>query len=346
MIYLILALAALMLAVVLLPTSRKAVTSTEDTQRSDLLEERDLLVSELRDLSTQSLPEAERERAELTFKARLARVLRALDELPPAPSGVTLSRPAHLPALLVTLLCASLLIGGGFTFFQSWRYMGVGDAEAKQLQNVLKLPELQSKASRSQNPEDIRAYARAAFDAGKFRESAQAYGDLINLTRDTKDAEALRRLGVFMSTNEKFRAQGLGLVQLSVQLEPKEPEGYLLLGYTYVNNGAPQEALDAFLKFRDLRPMSLEADEQIAQLRSALGQNASGEELFAQNCSSCHGTQGEGKTAPSLLSSAAIRDEAALRNIIQNGVGSMPAFPELKGKTLDALVQYTQSLQK
>lgn len=344
--YLILAFAVVMLAVVLLPTSRRATTTTEDTQRSDLLEERDLLVHELQDLGTQSLPENERERAELTFKARLSRVLKALDELPPAPSGVVLSRPAHLPALLVLLACASVLIVGGFSFFQSWRYMGVGTAESKQLKNVLKLPELQSKASRSQNPEDIRAYARAAFDAGKFQESAQAYGDLLNLTKDTRDPEALRRLGVFLSTNEQYREQGLNLVQLSVQQAPKEPEGYLLLGYAYVNNGSGQEALDAFLKFRDLSPMSLDADEQISQLRAALGEDTTGEELFAQNCSSCHGPKGEGKTAPSLLSSTAVRDASGLKSIIQNGAGAMPAFPGIKGEDLDRLVEHVQGLQK
>ncbi|GGJ34224.1 c-type cytochrome [Deinococcus roseus] len=345
MIYLMLAVATVMLILVLLPTSKKALTTPEDSQRNDLLEERDLLVTELKDLSTQGLPPQEKERAELTFKARLARVLKALDDLPPAPPATALSRPAHLPALLTTLLCASVLIVGGFSFFQTWRYSGVGGTEARQLQNVLKLPELQSKASLTKKPEDIKTYARAAFDAGKFQEAAQAYGDLLNLTKNTQDAEALRRLGVFLSTNEQYRQQGLQFVQMAVQLEPKEPEGHLLLGYAYMNNNAAQEALQAFLKFRDLNPSSLEADEQISQLRAALGEDTSGEELFAQNCASCHGSRGEGKTAPSLLSSSAARNEAALKAIIQKGVGSMPAFPNLTEAQLDALVQHVKTLK-
>lgn len=345
MMYLILALAVVMLVAVLLPTSRKAVATVEDTQRSDLQEERDLLVSELRDLSVQSLPDTERERAELVFKARLARVLKALDELPPAPSGTALSRPAHLPALLLTLGCASLMIVGGFTFFQSWRYKGINEGEAKQLQNVLKLPALQTRASTTKNPEDIRAYARAAFDAGKFQQSAQAYADLLNQTKNTRDPEALRRMGVYLSTTEEYKQQALGLVQSAVEQDPKEAEGYLLLGYTHMNNGNGQEALDAFLKFRDLKPMSLEADEQIAELRAALGNNATGAELFAQNCAACHGPEGKGKTAPSILNSAAMNDTATLKALIQKGAGAMPAFPSIKGEALEALVKHVQSLK-
>lgn len=344
MMFFLITLAAVLLAVVVLPASRKATVLPEDTQRTELLEEREILTRELQDLQTQNLPADQLERAELTYKARLARVLGALDLLPPIPSSTVLSRPAHLSALLVMLLSASVVVVGAFSFFPSWRYTGLGQGEAKQLQNVLKLPELRFKAQGSSDPAVQKAYAQAAFDAGEFKDAAQAYTEV--LRQNARDPEALRRLGVYLTTVEQFKQQGLSLVQSAVQLEPKTPEGHLLLGYAYQNNGALQQALDSFLKYRDLEPSSLEADDPINQLKAALGETNSGAEIYAQNCAACHGKAGEGKTAPSLLNSAALNDANALKTIIQHGAGAMPAFPKLTGKTLDALVQHLQGLKK
>jgi cytochrome c oxidase cbb3-type subunit 3 len=60
--------------------------------------------------------------------------------------------------------------------------------------------------------------------------------------------------------------------------------------------------------------------------------------LYAQNCSGCHGAQGRGGAAIALANPVylAIVDEAAVRNVVANGVHgtSMPAFAQRAGGML------------
>jgi cytochrome c oxidase cbb3-type subunit III len=62
------------------------------------------------------------------------------------------------------------------------------------------------------------------------------------------------------------------------------------------------------------------------------------ETLYAENCAGCHGAEGRGGAAIALANPVylAIADEAAIRNVIANGVRgtSMPAFAESAGGML------------
>jgi len=62
------------------------------------------------------------------------------------------------------------------------------------------------------------------------------------------------------------------------------------------------------------------------------------ETLYAENCAGCHGAEGRGGAAIALANPVylAIADDAAIRNVIANGVGgtSMPAFAESAGGML------------
>lgn len=70
-------------------------------------------------------------------------------------------------------------------------------------------------------------------------------------------------------------------------------------------------------------------------------QQASAEQLYAANCSSCHGSNGQGGVGPSLVANKSATNEANVRNIIQYGRGNMPGFiAQLEADKLEILVQY------
>jgi cytochrome c oxidase subunit 2 len=59
---------------------------------------------------------------------------------------------------------------------------------------------------------------------------------------------------------------------------------------------------------------------------------ALGKEAFTGVCASCHGFEGEGLIGPAIASSPTLQDPKALRDLLQNGSGEMPAV----GRTWDA----------
>jgi mono/diheme cytochrome c family protein len=76
------------------------------------------------------------------------------------------------------------------------------------------------------------------------------------------------------------------------------------------------------------------------------------ETLYAENCAGCHGAEGRGGAAIALANPLylAIADDAAIRNVIANGVGgtSMPAFAEgaggmLTDKQIDVITTQVRS---
>lgn len=76
---------------------------------------------------------------------------------------------------------------------------------------------------------------------------------------------------------------------------------------------------------------------------------AKGQQVYAQNCASCHGENGEGVVAPPLVGVAKtypdIEKQIAL---ISNGVkgSSMPAWKDkLSAEDIRAVAEYTRSLQ-
>ncbi|HXF97050.1 MAG TPA: cytochrome c oxidase subunit II [Gaiellaceae bacterium] len=66
-------------------------------------------------------------------------------------------------------------------------------------------------------------------------------------------------------------------------------------------------------------------DERAAEQASARGSIALGEEEWAGVCAKCHGLAGEGGVGPRIAGSAVLADEAALRRIVREGRGAMPA---------------------
>jgi len=69
------------------------------------------------------------------------------------------------------------------------------------------------------------------------------------------------------------------------------------------------------------------------------GDPAAGANVYAANCASCHGVNGEGGTGPALAGEA--EETAELEDIILNGEGEMPAIP-LEDQELADVIAYLQ----
>lgn len=76
-------------------------------------------------------------------------------------------------------------------------------------------------------------------------------------------------------------------------------------------------------------------------------QDATGEQIYAQLCATCHGADLSGAVGPALGpgSSAADETDDYLEFTVVNGRGRMPSFPSLDDQQVDRLVAYLREAQ-
>jgi alcohol dehydrogenase (cytochrome c) len=74
---------------------------------------------------------------------------------------------------------------------------------------------------------------------------------------------------------------------------------------------------------------------------------AAGQQIFAQRCASCHGTNGGGgEFAPSILERVPLRSDEELINLLHNGLPSgMPAFPDIADTQRSNLISFLRTLK-
>jgi mono/diheme cytochrome c family protein len=79
---------------------------------------------------------------------------------------------------------------------------------------------------------------------------------------------------------------------------------------------------------------------------SAPVESTLGEQLYALNCASCHGVQGQGGSGPAIAGNSRATDAANVQNIITYGRGTMPGFSAtLTPEQIETLTQFvTQEL--
>lgn len=349
MIYFFLALlAAFWLAVTFAPALGRARAESLDSARADLEEERDLIYRQLEELEPEQpsdgtiLPELERER--LRLKVRAARVLTELDTLPPKPQARVLEKRATPTVVGVAIAVVAALVIGLFTFLSSWQQKGLTSDYTQLLKTSARVSALEQKA-KSGDVKPLLELADAYFDLSRVADAARAYGTV--LQKNPKEPRALRRFGLLLALQPSKVSQGLGLLELSTQVAPQEPEGFLLLGSIYRQLGQFDKAVVALERYKKLTPNGREADALLAQLQPGTQLLASrGSSLYTQNCAGCHGAQGQGGSAPSLQESAVLVDKAALESIIVGGKGAMAGYPKIQGTDLKQLTQFVQTLKK
>jgi cytochrome c-type biogenesis protein CcmH len=282
----------------------------------------------------------------LELENRAARVLRALDALPPAPG----KRPGRGVGVGGVLLALTLVGVGAVTFVPRWQLAALDSAEGTAVQSALSLPGLKQSAQRAGTSGAYLNWGDAAFTSGRYDQASQAYAGALKL--DPRQPRALRRLGIMLITgqggpapsDQQQASQAFLLVRTAAQLAPQDPESQLLLGYALNSFGQGDQALAALERYRTLAPQGREADDLIATLQASRDRSDPGARVYAANCASCHGAAGFGGLGPNLHESRLSR--AALKTITLNGKGSMPGFPDIRGAELEALLDRLESWEK
>ncbi|MFC4427464.1 c-type cytochrome [Deinococcus navajonensis] len=334
-------------ALVLSPLRAAAAADPDAEQRTALEAQRDRLYAELAALNPDE-PADEARRPDLERRAALT--LRALDGLAPAPRAPLRTGPRRV-ALLGVGLAALLTVAGAVTFVPRWQLKALDPGEAQDVLAVLNLPRLKAEAERTQANAAYMAWGKAAFDSGTYDQALTAYGHALKL--EPRQPEALRRLGILLLTSEERTSRKLStedatqaalLIRTAAQLAPNDPESQLLLGFAYARFGEDRQALEALERYRTLDPKGRDADEMITALRARQNTSDPVLRVYAANCASCHGPAGAGGLGPSLRESTLSR--AALRRIIVQGKGAMPAYPNLSAAQLEGLLDLIERWQK
>ncbi|KOX89992.1 Cytochrome c-551 precursor [Thermus aquaticus] len=296
----------------------------EPPRREELLEELEVLKREVEAL------EGEEKKLAL---ARMVELERALEGYrPPEP------RPFNpLPVALV--LGAVVLLGVGL-----WRYTLPrlpGETTVTQRAEARELKALSDRAKKTGAVEDLLAWGRKAFELGVYEQAAEAYLEV--LKKDPQNVEAVRRVGILLFMSGRPEEARLFL-EIAQHAEPMAAEGWLFLGNLYFQEGRYQEAIAAWERYLEMGGEARERVQGLIAMARAQAQGGKdGESVYQARCAACHGARGEGGVGPRLQGNPILKAKEAVREIVLQGRGTMPAVP-LSPEELSALLDYLDSL--
>jgi mono/diheme cytochrome c family protein len=296
----------------------------EPPRREELLEELEVLKREVEAL------EGEEKKLAL---ARMVELERALEGYrPPEP------RPFNpLPVALV--LGAVVLLGVGL-----WRYTLPrlpGETTVTARAEARELKALSDKAKKTGAVEDLLAWGRKAFELKAFEQAAEAYLEV--LKKDPKNVEAVRRVGILLFMSGRPEEARLFL-EIAQHADPKAAEGWLFLGNLYFQEGRYGEAIAAWEKYLEVGGEARERVQGLIAMARAQAQGGKdGKSVYQARCAACHGARGEGGVGPRLQGNPILKAKEAVREIVLQGRGKMPAVP-LSEAELKALLDYLDSL--
>jgi mono/diheme cytochrome c family protein len=296
----------------------------EPPRREELLEELEVLKREVEAL------EGEEKKLAL---ARMVELERALEGYrPPEP------RPFNpLPVALV--LGAVVLLGVGL-----WRYTLPrlpGETTVTARAEARELKALSDKAKKTGAVEDLLAWGRKAFELGVYEQAAEAYLEV--LKKDPQNVEAGRRVGILLFMSGRPEEARLFL-EIAQHADPKAAEGWLFLGNLYFQEGRYQEAIAAWERYLEVGGEARERVQGLIAMARAQAQGGrDGKSVYQARCAACHGARGEGGVGPRLQGNPILKAKEAVREIVLQGRGTMPAVP-LSPEELSALLDYLDSL--
>lgn len=265
--------------------------------------------------------------------ARMVELERALEGWrPPEPRAFN-----PLPVALV--LGAVVLLGVGL-----WRYTLPrlpGETTVTQRQEARELKALSEKARRTGAVEDLLAWGRKAYELQAFDQAAEAYLEV--LKKDPRNVEAVRRVGILLFMGGRLEEAQMFL-EIAQHADPKAAEGWLFLGNLYFQKGQMPEAVAAWEKYLEAGGEARERVEALIAMAKAQAQGGKdGRSVYEARCAACHGLQGEGGVGPRLKGNPILKVPEAVREIVLQGRGTMPAVP-LSEEELKALLDYLGSL--
>lgn len=265
--------------------------------------------------------------------ARMVELERALEGWrPPEP------RPFN-PLPVALALGVALLLGVGL-----WRYTLPrlpGETTVTQRQEARELKALSEKARHTGAVEDLLAWGRKAYELEAFDQAAEAYLEV--LKKDPRNVEAVRRVGILLFMGGRLEEAQMFL-EIAQHADPKAAEGWLFLGNLYFQKGQMPEAVAAWEKYLEAGGEARERVEGLIAMAKAQAQGGEdGRSVYEARCAACHGLQGEGGVGPRLKGNPILKVPEAVREIVLQGRGTMPAVP-LSEEELKALLDYLGSL--
>jgi mono/diheme cytochrome c family protein len=296
----------------------------EPPRREELLEELEVLKREVEAL------EGEEKKLAL---ARMVELERALEGYrPPEP------RPFNpLPVALV--LGAVVLLGVGL-----WRYTLPrlpGETTVTARAEARELKALADKAKKTGAVEDLLAWGRRAYELEVYEQAAEAYLEV--LKKDPKNVEAVRRVGILLFLSGRPEEARLFL-EIAQHADPKAAEGWLFLGNLHFQEGRYGEAIAAWERYLEVGGEARERIQGLIAMARVQAQGGKdGKSVYQARCAACHGARGEGGVGPRLQGNPILKAKEAVREIVLQGRGTMPAVP-LSPEELSALLDYLDSL--
>ena len=276
--------------------------------------------------------EGEERKRLLAQAVRLERQLGELGQENPTPRRLS---PVTLGAVTLSLVA----LGVGLWAYTVPRLPGETIITSRN--EAHELGELLRRAEQSGQAADWLAYANKAYELQDFERAAQGYLKVIEL--EPRNANAVRRIGIllFMSGRPVEGAQAL---ELALQVEPDEPEGWLFLGNAYHQMGRSAEAIVAWEAYLQAGG---EARAQVQNLiqatRNQLNAASRGQQVYLGKCAACHGAQAQGGSGPRLQGNPINKVPEAVREIVLKGRGQMPAVA-LNGEEMQELLEYLGGL--
>ena len=276
--------------------------------------------------------EGEERKRLLAQAVRLERQLGELGQENPTPRRLS---PVTLGAVTLSLVA----LGVGLWAYTVPRLPGETIITSRN--EARELGELLRRAEQSGQAADWLAYANKAYELQDFERAAQGYLKVIEL--EPRNANAVRRIGIllFMSGRPVEGAQAL---ELALQVEPDEPEGWLFLGNAYHQMGRSAEAIVAWEAYLQAGG---EARAQVQNLiqatRNQLNAASRGQQVYLSKCAACHGAQAQGGSGPRLQGNPINKVPEAVREIVLKGRGQMPAVA-LNEEEMQELLEYLGGL--
>ncbi len=189
-------------------------------------------------------------------------------------------------------------------------------------------------ATQDPTEENLMALANAYWDAEEQERAADIYVRVVSNFNPHKGL-AYSRLGQLLFFNGQ-NDQAINLLTRAVEVNDTDLTSLLFLGNAYFSIEQYQSAIDTWTQYVSVAGSEEAAGRvpsliESAQARLAEAQLVGTETLaiaqvYAANCSACHGANGQGGVGPRLVANRSAMNEANVRSIIQYGRGTMPGF--------------------
>ncbi len=191
-----------------------------------------------------------------------------------------------------------------------------------------------NKATQDPTEENLMALANAYWDAEEQERAADIYVRVVS-NFNPHSGLAYSRLGQVLFFNGQ-NDQAINLLTRAVEVNDTDLTSLLFLGNAYFSTEQYQSAIDTWTQYVSVAGSEEAAGRvpsliESAQARLAEAQLVGTETLaigqvYAANCSACHGANGQGGVGPRLIANQSAMNEANVRSIIEYGRGTMPGF--------------------